>query len=373
MILYLIVFILSIYFIHCTEIYKMKKVTHNFFVFIALLLPSLLAGLRSYEIGSDTSGYVVYWFNQAAQYKNWFTFVKYAKGYSIDYGYATLNFLASRLGQDAHIFLFILCFLELCVLYFTAKRYCVKGAIAFSFMTYYLLYFNDSMNNMRQFPAVLIILYSYRFIKDKKLMPFLMCVAVAATLHISAIIAIVLYPISWLARNQFSKLNLFLITIGILISCFSFEQIFRILGNFGLNLIRYEHYVYGTESGGKYIRLLLFGCIWIIYILNKENYKRKMGESITFLFYSTISLAFTSLMFLGVSNFIIRISYYFDFFVLLYLPSIVKMYETITIKNGRVKIGIKFLGFVALLLFYWIVTYVIRNGAETIPYKFFWN
>ena len=374
MIIYLTVFIASVLIIHCTETYRMYRGEKIALVFLAVLLPSLLAGLRSYEIGSDTSGYGVYWFDQAVRFKNWFSFIKYAKGYSIDYGYATLNFLASRLGHDAHIFFFILCFLELCALYQIAKQNCPKGAISVSFMVYFLLYFNESMNTMRQFPAILIVLYSYRFIKEKKVIPFLLCVILAMQFHVTAIFAVVLYPIAWLARNRFSKLNLLLITIGILIASFSFEFAFRILGTFGFNLLRYEHYINSTEGGGKFIRLILFGGIWLFYMLNKDSYRKiKKDEANVFLFYSTISLAFTSLMFLGLSNFIIRMSYYFDFFVMIYLPSIAKMHKTITIKNGRAHVGVNFVAIMALLLFYWSITYVIRNGAETVPYKFFWS
>lgn len=374
MVIYLIVFVVSAYIIHCTETYKMQKNVKSFFVMLALLLPSLLAGLRSYEIGSDTSGYGIYWFNQATQFKSWFSFIKYAKGYSIDYGYATLNYLASRLGKEAHIFFFILCFLEVGILYYVAKYNCQKGAIALSFIVYFFLYFNDSMNNMRQFPAVLIILYSYRFIREKKLLCFLMCVLLAMQFHVTAIFAVVLYPIAWLAKNRFSKLNLLLITIGILVASFSFEFVFKILGTFGFNLTRYEHYIDGAEGGGKFIRLILFGAIWIFYLINKDDYRKiKKDDADVFLFYSTISLAFTSLMFLGLSNFIIRMSYYFDFFVMIYLPTIAKTHKTITIEDGRVRVGVSFIAIMALLLFYWTITYVIRNGAETVPYKYFWD
>lgn len=374
MVIYLIVFAASVCIIHCTETYKMQKRVKIFFVVLALLLPSLLAGLRSYEIGSDTSGYGIYWFNQATQFKNWLSFIKYAKGYSIDYGYATLNYLASRLGSDAHIFFFVLCFFEVGILYYVAKYNCQKGAVALSFIVYFFLYYNDSMNNMRQFPAALIILYSYKFIKEKKLFQFLVCVILAMQFHVTAILAVVLYPISWLAKNKFSKLHLLLITIGVLVANLSLEFIFKLLGTFGFNMARYEHYINSTEGGGKYIRLILFGVIWVFYLINRDNYRKiKEDDADVFLFYSTISLAFTTSMFLGLSNFIIRISYYFDFFVMIYLPSIVEMHKTITIKDGSVRVSVSFIVIMALILLYWIITYVIRNGAETVPYKFFWN
>lgn len=376
MVIYLVVFAISVCLIYLTEIYVLKKWVHKILIFIALLIPSLLAGLRAYEIGGDTANYGVYWFNEAVKYNNWFDFIKYSKGYSIDYGYATFNYIASRFGTDTHIFLFLLCFFELLVLYLAIKSYCKKGALSLSFATYYLLYYNDSLNNLRQFPAILIVLYSYRYIKNKKLIPFLICIALASTFHVTAIFGVVLYPISWMAENKFSKLNLVLISAIVLISCFSIESIFGLFGKVGFNLVRYEHYFYNTESGGKFIRLFLFGGIWVFYLANKKRYERYSGnssEANTFLFYSTISLAFTSLMFLGFSNFIVRLSYYFDFFLLLYLPIVTQMRGTINVKNGRVKVNANFIVIIMLLLMYWIVTYAIRNGASTIPYKFYWN
>lgn len=374
MIIYLIVFLISILLIHFAEICKVRKEIKFFLILISLLLPSLLAGLRSYEIGSDTTGYGLYWFNQAIRFNDWISFVKYAKGYSIDYGYASLLFIASRIGQDAHIFFFILSFLELSGLYVIVKRNCPREVISFSFFVYFLLYFNDSLNNMRQFPAVLIVLYSYRFIKEKKLISFLLSVILATFFHITAFFALLLYPVAWMARNRFSKLNLLLITAIVLIACFSFEQIFNIINQFGINLDRYEHYIYNAESGGKFIRLFLFGSIWIIFLFNKKKYEKYISnEADIFLFYSTISVAFTSLMFLGITNYIIRLSYYFDFFVLIYLPSIIKFDKMKMTRDGKIKGGTSFIIVVALLLFYWFITYVIRNGAQTVPYKFYWN
>lgn len=373
MAIYLIMFTASTLILHCEETYKMNRKIRSVLVFIAILLPSLLAGLRSYEIGSDTAGYGVYWFNQAMRYNNWLQFIKYAKEYSIDYGYATLNYIASRIGNDAHIFFFLLCFLELYLLYFTAKWYFEKKAVAIVFLIYYFLYFNDSMNNMRQFPAVLIVLYAYRFIKEKNFLFFIVCVALASTFHVTALFAIVLYPIAWMANNRFSKLNLIFVTVAILAASFSFELVFNMLGSIGINMARYEHYIYDSEGGGKFIRLILFGGIWILYYLNKEKHGDRFKDGNTFLFYSTISFASTSLMFIGLSNYIIRLSYYFDFFVLLYLPSIVKIHGTVKVENGRIKIGTVFIEIMAMLFFYWLITYVIRNGADTVPYKFFWS
>lgn len=376
MAIYLVVFVLSALLIYLSETCKFKKWSRRLIIFLAILIPSLLAGLRSYEIGGDTADYGVFWFNEATKYDNWLEFIKHAKGYSIDYGYATVNYIASLFGNDAHIFLFIHCFFELLLFYYAVKPYCCKGALSLSFMIYFLLYYNDSLNNLRQFPAILIILFSYRFIRDKKLIPFLFCVALASTFHITAVFALVLYPISWLAETKYSKMNLILISLLIIVACVSFEQIFNLLGLVGLNLSRYEHYLYDAESGGKYVRLFLFGAIWLLYILNKDKYKKylnNLGQTNTFLFFSTISLSFTSLMFLGMSNFIIRLSYYFDFFLLIYLPGIIQMKGTVYCKDGHIKITINFFAVTTLLFVYWIFTYAIRNGASTIPYKFYWN
>lgn len=375
MVIYLITFIISLFLIMCTEKYKLHSGTKKVFVFIALLLPALLAGLRSYEIGSDTSGYGTYWFEQATRFNNWLDFIKYAKGYSIDYGYATLNYLASRLGNDAHIFFFLLCFLELSLLYYTAKRYSKNGTVALTFLFYYFMYYNDSLNNMRQFPAVLIIVYAYRFIEESKLLPFVGCVVLASTFHVTAIFAVVLYPIAWMAQNKFSKLNLLLIVVGILVACFSIDEVFKLFVGFGLNLTRYEHYIYGADGGGKFVRLGIFGIIWIVYFMNKDKYATQKGiaESNVFFFFCTISLAFTSLMFLGITNYIIRLSYYFDFFLLLYLPSVLKLHTTFAVKKDGTKIGLQYFIVVISLVTYWTITYVVRNGADTVPYKFFWS
>lgn len=75
-----------------------------------------------------------------------------------------------------------------------------------------------------------------------------------------------------MANNRFSKLNLIFVTVAILAASFSFELVFNMLGSIGINMARYEHYIYDSEGGGKFIRLILFGGIWILYYLNKEKH-----------------------------------------------------------------------------------------------------
>ena len=84
--------------------------------FIAILPPSVLAGIRDFTIGTDINHYVVTNFVQALGYDNFFEFNKYILQIQSDFvglpnntesGYNLLVFLVSRFTQDAHWVLFL--------------------------------------------------------------------------------------------------------------------------------------------------------------------------------------------------------------------------------------------------------------------------
>ena len=344
-------------------------------VFLAILIPSILAGVRDYTVGGDISAYGNIWFKNARSATDYIEFIKNANTYSIGYGYATLNFIVSRFTDVAHWLYFFLCLFELITLFLALYRFKDSLRISVAFLIYYLLYYNDSLNNMRQFPAILIILFAFRFVINRKLVLYTISIVFASFFHETAVLAIVIYPLSLLVEGKLKRIYYYLIMGATVAVSVFMEKVFMLVSGFGvINTMRYLHYFSDQDIiGGRFIRIVMYTMIFVYFLLNKkrllkkENTKYMIG---TLFSISTLSLLFTITLFGTISTFIVRVAYYFDFFEIIYLPMLAFRKKN---KKIRVKISIDYTLIILLSFIYWLITYAIRNGAHTIPYVFMQN
>src|SRR5690606_38087880 len=122
-------------------------------------------------------------------------------------------------------------------------------------------YWGSSMNVLRQFIAVAIILFAIKLISQRKTGYFFLLVLFASTIHTSALVTLLVYPLSKVNLNKFYYLSIF---IGLLFS-YTFADIIT-----QLTLMRfgYEDLLgrLGDGSGmGMLILLLLISTGSIVY------------------------------------------------------------------------------------------------------------
>lgn len=364
--MYIITFSLSLAFLYMSE--NKNKYIKPILVFAGLLIPSILAGIRDYTVGNDVLLYGNVWFEQATQFNSLIDYLSKAHEYSIGIGYAFVNYIISRITYNNHFFYFIYELLQLTILYFALKKYENKISIAFAFAVYYFSYYNLSLSMLRQIMAMILILYSFRYLDEGNNIKYILNIIVAYSFHSSAIVGIVLLPIKRLIENKEMKtiFKVIIIASCLLIILF-YQQIFIILGNLGLSsLERYTHYLTDSEVGGRFIRIGYWGIITLL-ILSKSKYCKLYFEQSEFLqMILFISMICSMVMFIG-STWIIRLAYYFDVFQILYLPILAKNLGVV-FGNSKRKAG--YLVLISLLILNWLITFVIRNGASTYPFVF---
>lgn len=114
-------------------------------------------------------------------------------------GYAFLNKLVAMTGSGYHVLLFLLnVAMTSAVLWMVYRHSTMPWVSLFIYIT--LQFFAHSMNLLRQSIAATICLMAYTFIRDKKLLPFLLVVAVACTFHLSALFMLPVYfVLNWRA------------------------------------------------------------------------------------------------------------------------------------------------------------------------------
>lgn len=126
MIIYILMFICSLFFIYIGEQLDVEKnfkktavlvgnsvfyvpsiikmTTIGGIYLLAILLPSFLAGYRDYTIGTDVLVYGNIWFHNAILSNNFWNYMEWANNSSIGVLYATFNYVVSRFTSNVHIF-----------------------------------------------------------------------------------------------------------------------------------------------------------------------------------------------------------------------------------------------------------------------------
>lgn len=133
-------------------------------------------------------------------------------------GYALLNKLIAIIGGDYIILLLVINLaLTAMVLRHIYKYSKMPWLSLFLYVT--LQFFAHSMNLIRQSIAATICLVSYYFIREKKLIPFLVLVGIACTFHLSAVFMVGFYIVAHWKSDW--KVYLILGTISVIVYIYS--------------------------------------------------------------------------------------------------------------------------------------------------------
>lgn len=204
--------------IFLTSISSRKKIIP---LLLSCLILSLFAGFRDKNIGSDTDFYPHWYISEIRYIHNLIDLITIETERNLDKGYLFLYWIASWIGNQYWIGLFLT---ELVISVFTflgfirLSRY-FKGGIAIFTMAFLLLVFNYTLNAMRQECAISICFFAFSYLWEKKWIPYLCWTFVACTFHSSAIITLALpflMMISYISNDK--KRNL-LISFLFLMMC----------------------------------------------------------------------------------------------------------------------------------------------------------
>lgn len=206
--------------------YKYTNRTYHIFCLFAIIICSIILGLRE-NVGVD--------------------FISYKEDYLDEIYWYEPGFVAIQKGLktiEAHYsFLFgIIAFLQFIFFYksFDDKRHLLPYALFF-FFTYGQLFTN--LNIIRQGLAISILLYSIKYIYEHKFKAFLFYIGLASLFHITSIIFLLAYWLGNIKLNfiKQTKIQLLLYVVSIIIS-FSFQTIIvAILSNENLGLLSYKY------------------------------------------------------------------------------------------------------------------------------------
>lgn len=262
----------------------------------------------------------------------------------------------ARKFQMPQIYFAINSILSIYLIMSTIRRYSKDYWVSLFLFVTFPLFFLNSLSVIRNFTAISIMFYGFKYIEDKKFVKYLLTVIIASLFHKSAIIAISFY---FLRNIKLRRSTYFLVLmLAPLLS--------NILNQIVINYFpKYSGYTRLTNSqaGTKAIIFLIF--IGIISIIFKE---RMISKSSVFRMYYNIF--FTGLCiylaFYRQGTMGHRLSLYGTIYSLIILPDILNLF--------KYKIDRAILKFLFYLLCIVMFFYTINVGQATyIPYKIFFN
>ena len=317
------------------------------FIFLAALPMFVLIAFRNQSIGADTGVYI-YHFNKmiTTPWPNIF------ENSNMDPGYVIFVKLITVFTDDPLVYQVICALIYLlAITTFTNQQEDNHFLILFLYGS--LGMYTFMFTGVRQCLAISVCLFSYRFIKERKLIPFILLMIIAFYFHNSAILfaaAYLIYP------RKLSFPNALMYAIGVILSVIYLDVIQKWFNE------RFE-YDYGIESGaGGEIFAVLIICItaFTIYAMVKGNVASREAKGSTNI--GMITAFFWLLrLFTRVAE---RPSYYF---MLCTFASFA--YAISTLKDYKEKYVVKMLviSFAMLLFIYRLL----NNQANFIPYSIF--
>lgn len=373
MYIYIFAFSISCFLIYAKDKVKGKG-AKRLFIALAILVPSLLAGLRDQRIGTDVMVYGVERFNSALITDSFGAyFNKYATSILSEPLYLLVTYVMSRLSRDFHSALFVYELITVSFAYLAMRKFVDKngGSVAFGMLIYYFSLYNYSLNLMRQAIAITILFYAVQFLFDNEKFKFFIFFFIAVGFHSSAVIGlafVVMYYMLRINKNKPRTVQLFqgaVFFVMMAIAVIAFEKVIIKLVSFGFLRENYLNYI----AGGKYavggvvsVREIFFNliCILIFVLLYKASARRGQ-EPLMFMMNSgvVLLLCFAPLM----ATYLARVGQYFVPLQLISLTSVISCAK----KSQQ---WVYKLVLLVLIVLNWYLVFVVSGSCETVPYQF---
>lgn len=190
-IIFLILLSISTFIAHMAE--KREK---KILLFVLIFILSIISGFRGIEVGIDTSEYYRAIVNNFPD--SWL------------FGEPGFRFLSSwiyKIFGDAKYVFFIFSYVTNSLIIMRLWDFRKKSNFSMMFFLYFLIYYLETMNIMRQFFAIAILFYCTKFLDNKKYLLYLVSIFLCTLIHKTSLLALlILFIYYWNNLNKKKKI-----------------------------------------------------------------------------------------------------------------------------------------------------------------------
>ena len=282
------------------------------FLWVGSVILAVITGMRHSITGSDTSTYI----RSFKQFRKlpWDKVISEIYDY-YEIGYRAIIKIIGYITDNENVF-----FLIVALFFAFSLGIFITRNSKNRFMSLILYFtvgaFSFQVSGIRQSLAMTILLFSFEYIKERKLVKFLITVFIASLFHKSAVVIVPMYFLAYIKMNIVSFV-MFAIGGGVIcVYVIPLMQLFQKITN------RYEVYAPIGFSGGGFVVILMY-IITIVVSYMYMNSLEKQNKHNVFFF----NMAFVSLLlyilryFIGIAE---RISFYYQFAFIILLPNVIE-------------------------------------------------
>lgn len=371
--IYWFVFAVSIWATYCAQNFIKHKVVFLLFSAIAVLLPSALAGCRSSGIGTDTLIYADQVWDMVVSCDDWKTLISlFAVGAlgDIEIGYLILNFITRIFSTNLNAMYFTTNFIVVLFFYLSAYDNRKQAPMWLVMTLFFFLYYNLSLNIIRQSIAFSLTMYSFKYIEQRKWKKYIVWQLITFTMHNTAFLNLLLLPLYFIPRIKKAKRRKIWIlgTYCIIpMGLFSLDKILTM--SISIGIIPGKFMMYAAADSDSVINITdlttNIGLLVILFLASlglKRSYTRMETRANMFAKISSILISLSSF----VSQHAARIAYYIAPLVnCFFIPRALFSLKQRNLALYRILLACTIL----LVIAYWYWLVVVRDNTETYPYR----
>ena len=320
--LLLIILVLVIYLI--THYKTNNKVfSDKIFLMLVFILFFFLVGFRSVYMGNDTITYINLFKKCSSVSFKILSEMRYEKGYLL------FNYFLSSFVHNSRVFLIVFSFIFNYIVYRFIKKYS-KDYLKSILLYICLLIIYLSMTMFRQYFAMLIVLISYKYAIEQRKIPFILLIILAISMHSSAIVGLLIYPI---CNIKFTKKRfIFILLVTMLVTFFLGGMLNKISLIFNYDIL------YEIRHESISVANLLYALVYFIFTIIAmyvKKYCKDCGDNIDKYIYLLLFTTVFNIMALRM-NVLSRMADYFSIFSIVAIPNVlanIKNFNTRRISN----------------------------------------
>lgn len=287
-----------------------RRLAHSYFDILAVAALIIFAGLR-YKVGTDYSNYVAIY--QRLDTAHWYSEIVETKQ---EPGFTALMLTIKSVSESPQSLFWVSAVLTIVPIYAVLLRHSELPAL--SVALFVLLNYVNFFNGVRQGLAAAVILLAWSVMGRRRWWWFVGLVAIAATIHQSALFAGI--AIFIVRRRKLNSGIIFAVFGAAILTALFVDRIPALSQVVGSVAPRYAQYIHSAETGlGAYLLVAAYALLLVFAVLigSNKNPLNERDQRLTVLV--LIAIAF---MLVGTqATTVFRMSSYFTLFVLLLVPN----------------------------------------------------
>ena len=233
-------------------------------------------------------------------------------------------------------------------------------------LIYLLVYYQEYFNIIRQIPAISLIFLSYCYVIERKPLKYLACIGLAVGFHLSAFVALIIYPIAIVVKNRrLGTLSYIIICLILTGGAFLSPALFDwVVGYMGIS--KYGDYAMDSSwsQGGWIGNFLLFLpiAIFLLFAYKNTEYDETPYCKNEFRWLIVITMFFYALLIARMyTNWAFRLGYYFELGLLMLSAQLCGDVRVIKQALPNSRFGLNALLIVGYYIIYFIYLNCINN------------